>query len=404
MDEITVKQYYNDYVIGCYGRENFVFVRGKGPWLWDINGKKYLDFFPGWAVSGLGHCPPKVVKALTKQLKTLMHVANNYYIDVQAMCAKKLIEISFDGKVFFCNSGAEANEAAIKLSRLYGTKTGRYKIISMRNSFHGRTLATVTMTGQEKYSAPFKPLPDGFAYAQFNDMSSLQATFDDKTVAVIVEPIQGEGGINVADRSYLQSLREFCDRHDLLLIFDEVQTGMGRTGKWFAFQHYGVQPDIMTLAKTLGGGFPIGAMIARKDISDLLVPGTHASTFGGNPLACAAAIAVMETIEEENLCENVSNLSGWFMSELKKLQEKFQVIKEIRGIGFMIGMDLDVSGKSFVERCRNKGLLLNCTHDTVIRIMPPLGITKSLLKKGLAIIKQSLQEEFPINEEKKRPA
>ncbi|HOJ31658.1 MAG TPA: aspartate aminotransferase family protein [bacterium] len=394
MDEITVKQYYNDYIIGCYGKENFVFVKGKGPWLWDINGKKYLDFFPGWAVSGLGHCPTRVVKALTKQLKTLMHVANNYYIDVQALCAKKLIEISFDGKVFFCNSGAEANEAAIKLSRLYGAKTGRYKIISMRNSFHGRTLATVTMTGQEKYSAPFKPLPDGFAYAQFNDMDSLRSCVDEKTVAVIVEPIQGEGGINVADQSYLQSLRDFCNRNDLLLIFDEVQTGMGRTGNWFAFQHYGVQPDIMTLAKTLGGGFPVGAMIAGKNIAELLVPGTHASTFGGNPLACAAAIAVMETIEEEHLCENVSNLSVWFISELKKLQKKFPVIKEVRGIGFMIGMELEVPGKDFVERCRKNGLLLNCTHDTVIRIMPPLGIKKSLLKKGLGIIKKSLKEEF----------
>lgn len=394
MDENTVKKFYSDYVIGCYTKEDYVFVKGKGPWLWDINGKKYLDFFPGWAVSGLGHCPELVVKAITKQVKRLMHVANNYYIDVQALCAKKLIEISFDGKVFFCNSGAEANEAAIKLCRLYGSKTGRYKIISMRNSFHGRTLATVTMTGQEKYSAPFKPLPEGFLYAEFNNISSLKDCIDEKTAGVIIEPIQGEGGINVACEEYLKQVRDLCNSKDILLIFDEVQTGMGRTGNWFAFQHYGVQPDIMTLAKTLGGGFPIGAMIAKKPICDLLVPGTHASTFGGNPLACSAAIAVIETIENENLLENVRNLSPWFIDELKKLQKEFSVIKEVRGIGFMIGVELNVKGTGFVQRCRKNGLLLNCTHDTVIRIMPPLGITKTLLKKGLEIIKKSLSEEF----------
>ena len=394
MDESTVKQYYRDYIIGCYGREDFVFVKGKGPWLWDINGKKYLDFFPGWAVSGLGHCPERVVKSVCNQAKRLMHVANNYYIDIQALCAKKLIEVSFDGKVFFCNSGAEANEAAIKLCRLYGSKTGRYKIISMKNSFHGRTLATVTMTGQEKYSAAFKPLPEGFAYAEFNSIDSLKEKVDEKTVAIILEPIQGEGGINVALQEYLRQVREFCTQKDLLLVFDEVQTGMGRTGNWFAFQHFGVLPDIMTLAKTLGGGFPIGAMVAKKDVCDLLVPGTHASTFGGNPLACSAAIAVMETIEQEKLLDNVRDLSGWFIQELKKLQKEFSVIKEIRGTGFMIGMELTVKGTGFVNRCRNNGLLLNCTHDTVIRIMPPLGITKPLLKKGLKIIRDSLIQGF----------
>ncbi|MCM8815133.1 MAG: aspartate aminotransferase family protein [Candidatus Omnitrophica bacterium] len=394
MDEVTVKKYYDDYVIGCYRKEDFVFVKGRGPWLWDINDKKYLDFFPGWAVSGLGHCPERVVKAVSSQARKLMHVANNYYIDVQALCARRLIEISFDGKVFFCNSGAEANEAAIKLSRLYGAKTSRYKIISMKNSFHGRTLATVTMTGQEKYSAPFKPLPEGFAYAEFNNISSLKDCVDEKTIAVIIEPIQGEGGINVASKEYLKQVREFCDEKDILLIFDEVQTGMGRTGNYFAFQHYGVQPDIMTLAKTLGGGFPIGAMVARKGLCDLLVPGTHASTFGGNPLACSAAIAVIETIQQEKLLENVRNLSGWFIDQLKNLQGRFSVIKEIRGIGFMLGMELAVNGASFVNRCRSNGLLLNCTHDTVIRIMPPLGISKTLLEKGLKIIEKSLEEEF----------
>ncbi len=307
---------------------------------------------------------------------------------------KKLIEISFDGKVFFCNSGAEANEAAIKLSRLYGAKTGRYKIVSMKNSFHGRTLATVTMTGQEKYSAPFRPLPEGFVYAEFNDFSSLKNCVDEKTAAVIIEPIQGEGGINVASRQYLEQVRDFCNSKDILLIFDEVQTGMGRTGNYFAFQHFDVQPDVMTLAKTLGGGFPIGAMVARKPLCDFLIPGTHASTFGGNPLACTAAIAVIETIEKEDLLENVKNLSGWFFEELKKTQNEFPVIKDVRGVGFMMGMELAVKGSGFVNRCRNNGLLLNCTHDTVIRIMPPLGISRSLLRKGLEIMRKSLFEEF----------
>lgn len=394
MDESTVKQYYRNYVIGCYSKEDFVFVKGKGVWLWDINGKRYLDFFPGWAVSGLGHCPKEVVNVIQKQAKKLMHVANNYYTDVQALCAKKLIEISFDGKVFFCNSGAEANEAAIKLCRLYGARTNRYKIVSMRNSFHGRTLATVTMTGQEKYSAPFKPLPEGFAYAEFNSISSLENSIDDKTIAVIIEPIQGEGGINVADSQYLKHLREICNQKDILLIFDEVQTGMGRTGKFFAFQHFGVQPDIVTLAKTLGGGFPIGAMIARKEIADLMIPGTHASTFGGNPLACSAATIVIEIIQKEKLLENVLTLSTWLISKLRELQNIFPVIKEVRGIGFMLGMELKVPATDFVKRCRNNGLLLNCTHNTVVRIMPPLCVKKSHLEKGFRIIKKSLFEEF----------
>ncbi|HPP67384.1 MAG TPA: aminotransferase class III-fold pyridoxal phosphate-dependent enzyme, partial [bacterium] len=283
---------------------------------------------------------------------------------------------------------------AIKLCRLYGTKTGRYKIVSMKNSFHGRSLATVTMTAQEKYSAPFKPLPDGFIYAEFNDISSLQSRIDEKTIAVIIEPIQGEGGINVADTQYLKQIREICNKKDMLLIFDEVQTGMGRTGKYFAFQHFNVQPDIMTLAKTLGGGFPIGAMIAKKQIADLMTPGTHASTFGGNPLACSAALAVIETIQQDNLLGNVSTLNNWFIGELTKLQKRFPVIRDIRGIGFMLGMELNVPATDFVKRCRNNGLLLNCTHNTVVRIMPPLCANMGHLKKAINIIKKSLIEEF----------
>ncbi|HOL22811.1 MAG TPA: aminotransferase class III-fold pyridoxal phosphate-dependent enzyme, partial [bacterium] len=250
-------QNYNNYVIGSYTRSGIVFVKGKGSYLWDIDGKKYIDFFPGWGVSGLGHCHPSIVKAIKKQAEQLIHIANNHYHPWQGLLAKKLSELSFGGKTFFCNSGAEANEAAIKLARLYGREKGKYKIISMENSFHGRTLATVTMTGQAKYSKPFEPLPAGFSSVPFNDFDKLVSAVDKETAGIIIEPVQGEGGINVAEKEYLKKVRALCNEKDVLLIFDEVQTGFGRTGKLFAYQNFDVVPDIMTLAKTMGGGFPV---------------------------------------------------------------------------------------------------------------------------------------------------
>ncbi|MCS7179814.1 MAG: aspartate aminotransferase family protein, partial [bacterium] len=319
MDKKDIIKYYNDHIVPSYRKQDLIFLKGRGSYLWDIEGKKYLDFFPGWGVSGIGHCHPNVIKRIKKQIETLIHISNNYYHPWQATVAKKLSELSFGGKVFFCNSGAEANEAAIKLARLYGRKEKRYKIISMENSFHGRTLAAVTMTGQRKYNEMFEPLPPGFIYAKFNDFEDLEKKIDKETVAIILELIQGEGGINVIDEKYLRKVKDICQKENILLIFDEVQTGFGRTGKLFAYQLFEVEPDIMTLAKTLGGGFPIGVMIARKEISDLMGPGTHASTFGGSPVACAACLGVLETIEKGNLLENVRIMGEYLRKKLEEL-------------------------------------------------------------------------------------
>ncbi|MBN1444976.1 MAG: aspartate aminotransferase family protein [Candidatus Omnitrophica bacterium] len=392
MEKEEVVQNYEKYVVGSYTRSGLIFVEGKGSYLWDIDGKKYLDFFPGWAVSGLGHCHPKVVEAIKGQAEKLIHIANNHYHPWQGALAKRLSELSFGGKVFFCNSGAEANESAIKLARLYGKSTGRYGIISMENSFHGRTLATVTMTGQPKYSKPFEPLPPGFSYVPFNDFDALEKAMDAQTVAVIIEPVQGEGGINVADREYLKRVKDLCEKNDLLLIFDEVQTGFGRTGNLFAYQHLGIVPDIMTLAKTLGGGFPIGAMIAEKEIAGLMVPGTHASTFGGSPLACAACLAVLDAIEKEKLIENVAKQGDYLRKKLMALKEKYPAVKKIKGLGVMLAAELDREGAGLVDICTSKGLLINCTHGNVIRIMPSVAVTVQEIDEGIAILDASIAE------------
>jgi len=357
-----------------------------------MDGREYLDFFPGWAVSGLGHCPEGVVTALKKQAGVLLHVSNNYYHPWQARLAERLSRSSSGGKVFFCNSGAEANEAAIKLCRLYGRQHNRYKIISMENSFHGRTLATVTLTGQARYSLPFQPLPEGFVKVPFNDFSALENAVDEKTVAVFLELIQGEGGINVADKDYVSKLEQFCRQRSILLVIDEIQTGFGRTGKMFAFQHYGLAPDIITLAKTMGGGFPIGAMIARSELASLMVPGTHASTFGGSPLACSAALAVLEMIEKKNLTVRATRLGAYLQKKLVDLKKRYPVIKEVRGLGLMLGMELDRPGAQLVKLCREKGLLVNCTHERVIRIMPGLTVKRGEIDRAISILDRSFQE------------
>lgn len=392
MDKEEIIKKYSDYVIPSYRRKNVVFVKGEGSYLWDIDGKKYIDFFPGWAVSGLGHCHKEVVKRIKEQVEILIHLSNNYYHPWQAILSEKLIKISFDGKVFFCNSGAEANEAAIKLCRLYGRNKGKYKIISMENSFHGRTLATVTMTGQRKYNEIFEPLPEGFIYAKFNDFSDLLSKIDEKVVGVILELVQGEGGINVIDREYLKKVKDLCKERDILLIFDEVQTGFGRTGEFFAYKVFGIEPDIMTLAKTLGGGFPVGAMIARREIADLMSPGTHASTFGGSPLACVACLAVIETIEKENLIENVKIMGKYLMEKLYQLKEEFNLIKKIKGIGLMLGFEIEEKGEELVDRCLENGLLINCTQKNVIRIMPAINVRKEEIDEGIEILRKSLKE------------
>jgi len=378
---------YDKYVMATYSRIPIVIVKGKGLKVWDLDGNEYLDFFPGWAVTGLGHCHPKVVNAVRNYLKKIIHVSNNYYNMLQAKLARKIIENSFEGKVFFCNSGAEANEGAIKLARAYGNAMGgRYEIITMENSFHGRTLAAITATAQPKYQKGFEPLPLGFKYADFNDLKAIEAAITDKTAAIMLEPIQGEGGVNVADESYIKALRDICDKKDLVLIFDEVQTGMGRTGKMFCFEHYGIIPDVMTLAKALGGGLPIGAMAAAKKFADVLKPGMHASTFGGSPIACSAALAVFEAIQKEGLLSNTVKMGEYLAGKLGELKNKKSIIKEIRGKGLMLGVELTIPGKEIVEKCFKEGLLINCTHDKVLRIMPGMIVTKKQIDKATEIL------------------
>jgi len=382
---------FDRYVFANYTRLSVVIVRGRGSRIWDADGKKYLDFFPGWAVSGIGHCHPRVVAAIKKQAARLIHIANNFYSEQQGLLAKAIAEHSFGGKCFFCNSGAEAVEAAIKLARKY-TPPGRFRIITMENSFHGRTLAAITATAQPKYQAGFEPLPEGFSYVPFNDLAAVERAVDEKTAAVMVEPIQGEGGINVADADYIKGLRELCDRTKTVLIFDEVQTGMGRTGKYFAYEHYGVVPDIMTMAKSLGGGVAIGAIEARPEIAAAFVPGSHASTFGGNSLAAAAALAVFEAIDAEKLLANTVRMGKYLRGKLDRFAAKYDFIREVRGKGVMLGVELAMPGAGVVASALDKGLNINCTHDTVLRIMAPMTVTKGEIDEGIRILGSVFEE------------
>lgn len=383
---------YNKYIIPCYTKNPVVIVRGKGSLVWDNAGKRYLDLFPGWGVNGLGHCHPGVVNAVKKQAKKLIHVPNNYYIEPQARLAQLLIGNSFPGKCFFCNSGAEANEAAIKITRKYGNQNNRYEIITCDNSFHGRTLATITATGQKKYQEGFEPLVPGFKYVPFGDITGLRNAISPHSIAVLIEPIQGEGGIQTAPKEYFQQLRLLCNEQKLLLIFDEVQTGMGRTGELFCYKDFGIEPDIITLAKALGGGLAIGAIIVKEYLANVLTPGTHASTFGGNPLACSAGIAVIEIIKKYSLLNRTKKLGDYLKKEFSEVAKKIPgLIKEVRGIGLMWGIELHRPGSEIVKRCMENGLLINCTHENVLRIMPAMTVTKKELKLGLKILTNVLK-------------
>ncbi len=387
-----IKEIYDRYVIPNYIRNPILLLKASGVDVWDAEGKHYLDLFSGWAVSLLGHCHPNVVKAIQNQAAKLQHAPNIYYTEPQGLLARHISEKSFGGQCFFCNSGAEANEAAIKLARIHNSNTGKYKIITLSNSFHGRTLATVTATAQPKYHKGFAPLVEGFSYVPFNDLEALKKAVDDKTCAIMLEPIQGEGGINITSKDFLQGVRKLCDEKGLLLILDEVQCGMGRTGKYFAYQHYDIEPDIMTLAKALGGGVAIGAMTAKKEIAKSLVPGSHASTFGGNPLACAAGMAVFETIEKDNLLANVKKMGDYSLEQLRSLQKTYKIIHEVRGVGLMIGIELNINGAEIIKNCIQAGLFLNCTHEKVIRFMPPLNVKKEHIDEGLNILKAILSK------------
>ena len=377
---------YDKYIMKTYKRVPFCLETAKGSRVWSIDGKEYLDFFPGWAVSGIGHCHPLVSAAVAKQAKKLMHVSNNYYSELQGLLAKKIIEASFPGKVFFANSGAEANEGAVKLARLYGHDKGRYQIITMTKSFHGRTLGMISATGQDKVKKGFEPLVEGFIHIPFNDIEALKEAVNEKTIAVMFEPIQCEGGINIASKEYMQAVRRLCDEKDLVMILDEVQTGMGRTGTMFCYQQYGIEPDVMTLAKSLGGGVPIGATVARGKFADVLTPGTHASTFGGSPVVCAAGLAVFETIKKEKLLQNTKKMGAYLVKKLEGLKKKYHFIKEIRSMGLVIGVDLNIKGEDVYKSCLDEGLLINCTQDTVLRIMPPMTVSKKEVDKAVLIL------------------
>ena len=391
-----VQKLYSQYLLPTYRQMPVCLVKGKGSKVWDLAGKEYLDFFPGWAVSGLGHCHPMVVSAVKEQAQKMLHISNNFLNLKQAQLAAEIVKSSFPGKVFFCNSGAEAVEAAIKFARKFGSSTGRYEIISMRDSFHGRTLAAITATGQPKYQQGYEPLPVGFSYARLNDFDELEARLTPKTVAVILELIQGEGGVNVADETYIKNLRKLCDERNMLLIVDEVQTGMGRTGKMFAFQHYGIQPDLMTLAKSLGSGVPIGALVVNDKVAgDIFTPGSHASTYGGNPLVCAAALAVFKAIRKEKLLQNTEAMGRYLRDKLNGLKQKYSFIKEVRGKSLMLGVELDRPGASVVDKARELGLLINCTQDKVLRIMPALTVTKRMIDRAVAILDRVFSEAKP---------
>ncbi len=372
-----------------YGRYPIVPVKGAGSRLWDVDGKEYLDFLGGVAVNNLGHCHPKVVAALQQQAAQLIHCSNYYQIPQQIELAELLCNHSFADKAFFCNSGAEANEAAIKLARKYSRDTygpERYEIITAAESFHGRTMATVSATGQEKVQRFFDPLLHGFKHVPFDDIGALEAAVSAATCAIMLEPIQGEGGVNMPSPGYFQAVRELCDRHGILLIFDEVQVGMGRTGTLFAYEHFGVAPDIMTLAKALAGGAPIGTMLAKDAYAAAFVPGTHGSTFGGNPLVCAAAIATIRTILEDGLLNRCEEIGEYLTGELEIIAAKYPFVTEVRGVGLMIGMGLTIPGADIVKKGHERGVLLNVTHDTVLRFVPPLVVTKQEIDAMIVIL------------------
>jgi predicted acetylornithine/succinylornithine family transaminase len=392
MTSTEVISQFDRYVIANYKRFPVCLARGEGSWVWDVEGIRYLDFFPGWGCGLLGHCPPRVVEAVRAQVGQLIHVPNTWYTEAQGELGKALSErTDFDGRCFFCNSGTEANEAAIKLARLCGGP-GRYKIVAMLDSFHGRTLGSLSATGQPKYHDGVGPLVPGFKHAPFGDPAAVEKLIDAETCAVMLEPIQGEGGINVPPPGYLAALRELCDKHNLLLICDEVQTGMGRTGRWFTHQHFGVTPDIVTLAKALGGGMAIGGLIATPRVAQYLKPGTHAATFGGNPVACRAALAAINMIESEGLLARAEAIGTQFRQRFAAMKASCPLIRHIRVMGAMIGVELATDGTPVVQACLERGLLINCTHQTVLRLLPAINLKDEELDHGMKILESVLRE------------
>lgn len=381
----------NHYLMNTYSRFPLVLRKGNGVKVWGFDGKEYLDFLSGVAVNVLGHCHPRVVIAIQKQAQRLIHVSNYYHIEPQINLAKLLVEKSFADRVFFCNSGAEANEAAIKLARKYAKLHHgeyRYEIITALNSFHGRTITTLAATGQRKFHKGFEPLTPGFRHVEFNNAEDLKEAVSEKTCAIMLEPIQGEGGIKPASHSYLREVRNLCDERDILLILDEVQTGVGHTGKLFAYEHYDITPDIMTLGKGLGGGVPIGAVLARERVSEAFDPGSHGSTFGGNPLVCASAIATIETILEDNiLLTECARLGEYMIKKLNELKDEYpNIVLDVRGKGLLIGAEINRDCSPIVTECMHRGILINCTAGTVLRFAPPLVVRQDDIDRVMDVL------------------
>lgn len=385
----------SQYLMNTYKRLPVAFVEGKGCYLTDTEGKKYLDMIGGLGACSLGHSHPAFINAVKEQVEKLSHVANLYWIQEQVALAKLLVENSFGDQVFFCNSGAEANEGAIKLARKYSYKKygeGRNQIIAMESAFHGRTLGTLSVTYNKKYQEGFGPIPEGFKFTAFNDIDALEKAITDKTCGIIMEPIQGEGGVTSAEEDFIKEVKMLCEEKDILLIFDEVQCGIARTGKLFAYENYGIEPDIMTLAKALASGFPIGAVIAKGHVSEAFNPGDHGTTFGGNPLACAAALGTMNYILKEKLWEKVEESSKYFRQQLQSLVDKYPWVKKLKGKGLMVGLELEIEGTPIVDKAFNEGIIINCTAGKVLRFLPPLIIEKEDLQKTVEVLDKIFQE------------
>lgn len=386
------------YLANTYTRFPIVITKGEGCWLWDMDGRRYLDFLSGIAVCNLGHAPRSVVEALTNQANRLFHVSNLFHTEVQIRAAQLLVEYSFADKVFFCNSGAEANEAAIKLARRYSWKKygeGRSEIIAMQNSFHGRTMATLSATGQTKFQVGFSPLLEGFSFVPFNDRSALENAISERTCAVILELIQSEGGVYVADKEYIKFICELASQRDILVILDEVQTAMGRTGKFFGYEHYKMEPDVVSLAKALGGGFPVGAIIAKEEVASAFEPGTHASTFGGNALACSAVVATINTLVGEGVVANCDKMGRLLVEGLLALKRKFPIIVDVRGMGLLLGIELSIPGEPLVQEFLKEGVILYATKGNVLRLLPPLIIQREEIDLFLDIAARVFERQKP---------
>ena len=387
----TIKLF-EQYVIPNYGRFPVSLVRGEGSHVWDSEGNRYLDLFPGWGCNLLGHCPPPVVEAVSRQVATLIHVPNTWYTEAQGVWAKMLSERSFGGQAFFCNSGTEANEAAIKLVRLHSPKN-RYKIITFEGGFHGRTLGSTAATAQPKYHEDLGPLMAGFVYAPFGDTEAVAGLIDDETAAIMVEPVQGEGGVRIPPDGFLAGLRKLADENELLLVFDEVQTGCGRTGNWFGYQHFGVVPDVMTLAKAICGGIVGGALLTTAEIAPSLRPGMHAATFGGNPIAAAAGIATIEMIESQGLLENAQRLGRIFRERFEALAKECEVVREVRVLGLMVGVELSIECAGTVKAAMERKVLVNCTQSTVLRLLPAMTLTDEQAHEGCDVLSEVIKQQ-----------